>query len=60
MAAVAGGILRQINELGWDHALGEVAAEQIERMRVLDANHPRLAPLAEELQQARRKYGMSN
>lgn len=59
MVAVAGGILRQVNELGWDHALGEVASEQIERLRAMDAGHPRLAALTEELQQARRKYGMS-
>jgi DNA-binding response OmpR family regulator/Tfp pilus assembly protein PilF len=59
MVAVAGGILRQVNELGWDHALGEVASEQIERLRAMDAGHPRLAALTEELQQAKRKYGMS-
>ncbi|MGI4721671.1 MAG: tetratricopeptide repeat protein [Janthinobacterium lividum] len=60
MVAVAGGILRQVNELGWDHALGEVASEQIERLRALDPGHPRLAALAEEFQQSRRKYGISN
>jgi len=59
MVAVAGGILRQVNELGWDHALGEVAAEQIERLRAMDAGHPRLAALQEEFQQAKRKYGIS-
>jgi tetratricopeptide (TPR) repeat protein len=59
MVAVAGGILRQVNELGWDHALGEVASEQIERLRAMDAGHPRLAALTEELQQAKRKYGMA-
>ncbi|CAN7406625.1 tetratricopeptide repeat protein [Massilia sp. LjRoot122] len=59
MVAVAGGILRQVNELGWDHALSEVAAEQIERLRALDAGHPRLAALSEEFQQAKRKYGIS-
>ncbi|UVW27080.1 tetratricopeptide repeat protein [Massilia sp. H6] len=59
MVAVAGAILRQINELGWDHALGDVALEQIERLRALDASHPRLAALTEQFQQARRSYGMS-
>lgn len=59
MVAVAGGILRQIHELGWDHALSEVALEQIERLRALDAGHPRLAALQEEFQQAKRKYGIS-
>ena len=59
MVAVAGGILRQVNELGWDHTLSEVAAEQIERLRAMDPNHPRLAALSEEFQQAKRKYGIS-
>ncbi len=60
MVAVAGGILRQVNELGWDHALSEVAADQVERLRAMDANHPRLAMLAEEFQLAKRKYGISS
>ena len=59
MVAVAGGILRLIDELGWDHALGKVALGQIERLRALDANHPRLAALTEQFQQAKRNYGMS-
>ncbi|VXB72643.1 tetratricopeptide repeat protein [Massilia sp. 9I] len=59
MVAVAGGILRQVNELGWDHTLSEVAAEQIERLRAIDPAHPRLAALNEEFQQAKRKYGIS-
>ena len=59
MVAVAGGILRQVNELGWDHALAEVASEQIERLRAVDPGHPRLAALVEEFQQAKRKYGIS-
>ncbi len=58
MVAVAGGILRQVNELGWDHTLSEVAAEQIERLRAIDPAHPRLAALNEEFQQAKRKYGI--
>ncbi|RZA32023.1 MAG: response regulator, partial [Lysobacteraceae bacterium] len=59
MVAVAGGILRQINELGWDHTLSEVAAEQVERLRAVDPGHPRLAALLDEFQQAKRKYGIS-
>jgi len=59
MVAVAGGILRQVNELGWDHALSEVAGEQIERLRAIDPGHPRLAALLDEFQQAKRKYGIS-
>ncbi|MEH6434147.1 tetratricopeptide repeat protein [Massilia sp. DD77] len=59
MVAVTGGILRQINELGWDHHLGEVAAEQMERIRAIDAQHPRLAALGDEFGAAKRKYGIS-
>lgn len=59
MVAVLGGILRQVNELGWDHSLSEVASEQIERLRAMDPAHPRLAALVEEFQQAKRKYGIS-
>ncbi|MFC0251875.1 tetratricopeptide repeat protein [Massilia consociata] len=59
IVAVAGGILRQVHELGWDHALGEVASEQIERLRAMDPGHPRLTALIAELQQAKRKYGIS-
>lgn len=59
IVAVAGGILRQVHELGWDHALGEVASEQIERLRAMDPAHPRLLALLEEFQQAKRKYGIA-
>ncbi|MCA1857691.1 response regulator [Massilia oculi] len=59
MVAVAGGILRQVHELGWDNALAEVAAEQIDRLRAADPGHPRLAALLEEFQQAKRKYGIA-
>ncbi|WP_091876002.1 tetratricopeptide repeat protein [Massilia yuzhufengensis] len=60
MVAVAGGILRQVSELGWDHSLSVVAAGQIERLRALDPGHPRLAALGEEFQQAKRKFGISS
>jgi tetratricopeptide (TPR) repeat protein len=59
MVAVAGGILRQISELGWDHHLGEVCAQQLEHLRAYDAQHPRLAALSDEFQAAKRKYGIS-
>jgi DNA-binding response OmpR family regulator/Tfp pilus assembly protein PilF len=59
MVAVSGGILRQINELGWDHQLGEVAAEQLENIRALDSQHPRLAALVDEFAAAKRKYGIA-
>ncbi|QOL48844.1 tetratricopeptide repeat protein [Massilia litorea] len=57
--AVAGGVLRQINELGWDHPLGELCYAQLEKIRAIDAQHPRLGPLETEYQAMRRKYGIS-
>ena len=59
MVATAGGILRQINELGWDHPLGDTAANLMEAIREQDALHPRLVALVEEYQAARRKYGIA-
>lgn len=59
MVATAGGILRQVNELGWDHPLGETAARLLEGIQAQDAQHPRLAALVDEYQAARRKYGIA-
>ncbi|MDB5793070.1 MAG: transcriptional regulator [Massilia sp.] len=59
MIAVAGGVLRQISELGWDHPLGELCLAQLERIRAIDAQHPRLGPLTQEYAAMRRKYGIS-
>lgn len=59
MVALAGGMLRQILELGWDHLLGEQCASLLGRIGALDDGHPRLAALHEELAGARRKYGIA-
>jgi tetratricopeptide (TPR) repeat protein len=59
MIAVVGGILRQINEMGWDHPLAELCAAQLDNIRAIDADHPRLAALADEYSGAKRKYGIS-
>jgi hypothetical protein len=59
MVALAGGILRQIAEMGWDHPLAELCAAQLENIRAVDAGHPRLAALTEEYSAAKRKYGIS-
>ena len=59
MVATAGGILRQVNELGWDHPLGDQAATLLDGIRAQDAQHPRLAALVDEYQAARRKYGIA-
>lgn len=60
MIATAGGVLRQINELGWDHPLGELCFAQLENIRAVDAQHPRLGPLTDEYMAMRRKYGISS
>jgi tetratricopeptide (TPR) repeat protein len=60
MIAVVGGILRQIMEMGWDHPLSSLCAEQLEHIRALDPAHPRLQALDEEFLAAKRKYGISN
>jgi tetratricopeptide (TPR) repeat protein len=59
MIAVAGGIIRQIDEMGWDHPLAELCAAQLDKIRAIDASHPRLAALADEYNGAKRKYGIS-
>jgi tetratricopeptide (TPR) repeat protein len=59
IVAVAGGVLRQIAELGWDHPLGELCFAQLEKIRAIDAQHPRLEPLEVEYLAMRRKYGIS-
>jgi hypothetical protein len=59
MIAVVGGILRQIMEMGWDHPLAGLCAEQLEHIRALDPAHPRLKALDDEFLGAKRKYGIS-
>jgi DNA-binding response OmpR family regulator/thioredoxin-like negative regulator of GroEL len=59
MAALAGGMLRQILELGWDHVLAESCAALLARIAALDDAHPRLAALQEEYAVAKRKYGIA-
>lgn len=59
MVATAGGILRQMNELGWDHPLGETAASLLDAIRAQDPLHPRLGTLMDEYQGARKKYGIA-
>jgi len=59
MIAVAGGVLRQVMEMGWDEDLAATCAEQLEHIRALDPAHPRLQALDAELSAAKRKYGIS-
>ena len=60
MIALARGILRQIDHLGWDHPLAEQCAGVIDTIRELDAAHAELAPLNDGYLAAKRKYGISN
>ena len=59
MVALAGGMLRQILELGWDHVLSEACGALLQKIAMLDDTHPRLAALQEEYAAAKRKYGIS-
>jgi DNA-binding response OmpR family regulator/Tfp pilus assembly protein PilF len=59
MIALIRAILRQINELGWDHPMAEQCTAVIETFRKLDATHPVLGHLSEEFSAAKRKYGIS-
>jgi tetratricopeptide (TPR) repeat protein len=57
--ALARAVLRQIDELGWDHPLAELASRQIETVQKLDPQHTELARLVEEFNGAKRKYGIA-
>jgi tetratricopeptide (TPR) repeat protein len=59
MLALVLGILRQVGELGWDHALGEQCAGLLDTIRKLDPVNPQLALLNEKYLAAKRKYGIS-
>jgi DNA-binding NarL/FixJ family response regulator/Tfp pilus assembly protein PilF len=59
MNALANAILRQLGDLGWDHALAEICHTQIETIRKLDAAHPLLGVLDNDYKAAQRKYGIS-
>jgi DNA-binding response OmpR family regulator/Tfp pilus assembly protein PilF len=59
MVALAGGTLRQILELGWDHLLAEQCATLLAKIGALDDAHPRLLALQEEFLVAKRKYGIA-
>ncbi|MES2015629.1 MAG: response regulator [Pseudomonadota bacterium] len=59
MIALANGILRQLEELGWDHHLAEICHHQIDTIRKLDPAHLALAPLTDSYAAGKRKYGIS-
>jgi CheY-like chemotaxis protein len=57
--AAASAILKQLNALGWEHAMGEQAHLYIEKIRKLDADHPLLPTLVKDHQNTQRKYGIA-
>jgi CheY-like chemotaxis protein len=59
MIAAAGAILRQVDEMGWDHALAEHCAGMLDTIRKRDSAHPQLARLNDAYLAAKRKYGIS-
>jgi CheY-like chemotaxis protein len=60
MIALAGGILRQVLEMGWDETLAALCGEQLAHIRRLDPAHPRLQALDAEFLAAKRKYGIAS
>lgn len=59
MVAAGRGMLRQINELGWDHLLAEQCGGVIDTIRKLDPAHAELGQLNDAYQLAKRKYGIA-
>ncbi|MBC7685931.1 MAG: tetratricopeptide repeat protein [Bdellovibrionales bacterium] len=59
MIALAGGMLRQMGELGWDHQLAETCYKLIHAIRTLDGAHPQVSALNEQYAASKRKYGIS-
>lgn len=59
MIALASAILRQIDELGWDHPLADLCFRQIEDLRALDPAHSQLGHLVDQFNAAKRKYGIA-
>ncbi|MFL6711078.1 MAG: response regulator [Massilia sp.] len=57
--AAASAVLRQIDELGWDHHLGERVAGLIDATRRLDVGGGELKGLQEMYFKVRRKYGIA-
>ena len=52
-------MLKQIDEMGWDHGLGQQSHVFIEKIRAMDANHPLLPTMVKEYQAMQRKYGIA-
>ncbi|MFD2367959.1 tetratricopeptide repeat protein [Pseudoduganella sp. GCM10020061] len=59
MLALSKAILRQVDELGWDHPLAELCSQQLSNIRQLDPSHAQLAELTDAFHSAKRRYGIS-
>ncbi|MES2298374.1 MAG: response regulator [Pseudomonadota bacterium] len=59
LCACARSIIRQVEEMGWDHALAEQCHAQIELIRKREPAQPQLQALEEDYSAAKRKYGIS-
>ncbi|CUI02991.1 tetratricopeptide repeat protein [Massilia antarctica] len=59
MLALAKAILRQLEDLGWDHPLAEICNTQLDAIRKIDPANPLLPGLTEDYHSAQRKYGIS-
>ncbi len=59
MIAVAKGILRQLDELGWDNPLAEICHAQIAAIHRDDPGHPQLELINREYTALQRKYGIA-
>lgn len=58
MGAVAS-IIKQLDELGWEHPVGETARLLLEKLRLLEPNNPGLGTLTNSFQGIKRKYGIA-
>ncbi|TFW11490.1 response regulator [Massilia arenosa] len=59
MAAAVQAIVRQIDELGWDHALAEVSTQQLDKLRATDGASSEYTKLSDSFNAAKRKYGIA-
>jgi CheY-like chemotaxis protein/predicted Zn-dependent protease len=60
MIGCARAVIRQLDALGWDHAMAELCKGQIATIRTLDNQHADLVKLDESYAAAQRKYGIAN
>lgn len=57
--SAAAAVFKYLDELGWDHAMGEQGRSLIENARLINSSDPQLASLTNLYQQIKRKYGIA-